>query len=130
MGQALFSGIEVKPGNGGNDEALIQLAVWFAAGLQNLRRFGELDERPPEDLYPTVGWTVIGHDWYTYIVYTTQGNEKDVVNVIGPWRVANTDTRDVVGVFKVLRLLKRAIAFAEDKYWPWLRDEVLMPCTD
>lgn len=32
---ALFSGIEVKQGNGGKDEALAQLAIWCAAGMQN-----------------------------------------------------------------------------------------------
>lgn len=49
-------------------------------------------------------------------------------NVVGPWRVAAADTRDVYGVFKLLRLLKRAAKFASHEYWPWLRNEVLTPC--
>ena len=47
---------------------------------------------------------------------------------MGPWRLAAADTRDVYGVFKLLRLVKRAAEFASDEYWVWLKDEVLTPC--
>lgn len=125
---ALFSGIEVKQENGGKDEALAQLAIWLAAGLENLRRLSKLGRKQPhldEELHPTVGWTVIGHDWYTYIAYRANQDGRDTFNVVGPWRVAAADTRDVYGFFKLLRLLKRAAEFASHEYWPWLRNEVL-----
>lgn len=128
---ALFSGIEVKQENGGKDEALVQLAIWLAAGLENLRRLGELGQKRPylcKELHPTVGWTVIGHDWHTYIAYMANQDGRDTFNVVGPWRVAAADTRDVYGVLKLLRLVKRAAEFASNEYWSWLKDEVLTPC--
>lgn len=78
---ALFSGIEVKQENGGKDEALVQLAIWLAAGLENVRRLGDIGHERPctvGDLKPTVGWTVIGHDWHTYIAYMASENGRDV----------------------------------------------------
>jgi len=82
---ALFSGIEVKQENGGKDEALAQLAIWLAAGLENVRRLGELSQRQQslgEELHPVVGWTVIGHDWHTYIAYrVNQGGRDTFVSV-------------------------------------------------
>lgn len=129
---ALFSGIEVKQENGGKDEALVQLAIWLAAGLESLRRLGELGQKRPymaQELCPTVGWTVIGHDWHTYIAYMATQDGQNSFTVVGPWRVAAADTRDVFGVFKLLRLVENAAGFALEGYWEWLRDEVLMPCT-
>lgn len=127
---ALFSGIEVKTENGGKDEALVQLAIWLCAGLEILRRLSESGQRGLEELFPTVGWTVIGHDWHTYIAYMSEEQSKPTFYVVGPWRVANADTRDVFGVFKLLRLISRAEGFASNEYWTWLRDEVLVPYTD
>ena len=77
---ALFSGIEVKQENGGKDEALVQLAIWLAAGSENLRRLSELGRQevlPAEEDRPIVGWTVIGHDWHTYIAYRANRDGQD-----------------------------------------------------
>ncbi|CAD6442215.1 1ef9a539-42cc-4dd9-89f6-13898e29da70 [Sclerotinia trifoliorum] len=128
---ALFSGIEVKPENGGKDEALLQLAIWLAAGLQNTRILGETGQNRPylcDELHPMVGWTVIGHDWHMYIAYMDNQNGRDTFKVVGPWRVAAADTRDVYGIFKLLRLLGKAAEFGSKVYWPWLKEEILMPC--
>jgi len=128
---SLFSGIEVKQENGGKDEALAQLAIWLVAGLENVRRLGEIGQKRRylgEELSPTVGWTVIGHDWHTYIAHRANQDGRDTINIVGPWRLAAADTRDVYGVFKLLRLVKRAAEFASDSYWPWLKGEVLTPC--
>ncbi|KAE8372231.1 hypothetical protein BDV26DRAFT_105033 [Aspergillus bertholletiae] len=70
--RVLFSGLEVKQENGGKDEALAQLATWLAAGMENTRK---LWNRSPKalhsyrDLPPMVGWTVIGHDWHTWVTF-------------------------------------------------------------
>lgn len=66
---ALFSGVKVKESNGDNKEALLQLTIWLSAGLEKLlhlsnSRNKELDG---SELLPTIGWTVIGHDWHLYI---------------------------------------------------------------
>ncbi|KAK3216149.1 hypothetical protein GRF29_8g2368657 [Pseudopithomyces chartarum] len=95
---ALFSGIDVKQENGGKNEALAQLAIWLAAGLESVRRLGELGQEQQylvEELHPVVRWTVISHDWYTYIAYRVNQGGRDTFNVVGPWRVAAADTRDV-----------------------------------
>ena len=70
---ALFSGVEAKQSNGGNQEAIAQLGIWLAAGLKKNQRLAERtrgrDSFRVEELRPTVGWTVVGHDWHTYIAF-------------------------------------------------------------
>ncbi|OAL45923.1 hypothetical protein IQ07DRAFT_207317 [Pyrenochaeta sp. DS3sAY3a] len=78
---ALFSGIEVREENGGKNEALVQLAVWLSAGLENVRRLGEMGHKRKylgEELRPMVGWTIIGHDWHTCIASRADKNGRDV----------------------------------------------------
>lgn len=74
----LFSGVEVKPDDGGEKkEALAQLAIWLSGNLEKMRRLGELAKGPLDQadwLLPTIGYTVVGHDWYVYIAYRL-GNE-------------------------------------------------------
>ncbi|KAE8407142.1 hypothetical protein BDV37DRAFT_280398 [Aspergillus pseudonomiae] len=122
----LFSGIEVKADDGGKKEALAQLAIWLSANLERLVRLGELVKGPlnPTDwLFPTVGYTVIGHDWFTYIAYRV-GNE---VHVIGPISSVLVDTRSTYGILKLCDLERRVKEYAVREYWPWIRKEVLYP---
>ncbi|KAL4793259.1 hypothetical protein BDV19DRAFT_366909 [Aspergillus venezuelensis] len=74
----LFSGMEVKSDEGSKKEALAQLAIWLAAGLEEIRRLGEQvmgeSEGSVDWLLPSIGITIIGHDWYTYLAYKI-GNE-------------------------------------------------------
>lgn len=69
----LFSGMEIKSDDGGKKEALAQLAVWLAAGLEKIRQLGEQLKDEGEDsinwMLPSLGLTVIGHDWYIYLAY-------------------------------------------------------------
>lgn len=77
----LFSGIEVKPDDGGKKEALAQLSIWLNANLEKMRRLQVLaqgSQPVPMNILPTVGLTVIGHDWYTYIAYRL---ENEMVSV-------------------------------------------------
>lgn len=88
---ALFSGIEVKQENGGKDEALAQLAIWLAAGLENVRRLAEIGQKRQfsvEELRPTVGWTIIGHDWHTYIAHRVHQDGRDTFVSISAQAVA------------------------------------------
>jgi len=127
---ALFSGIEVKPENGGKMDALVQLATWFAAEFEHLRKLGEMSrsEYLCDSLRPVVGWTIIGHDWHTYIAYRSLNeNSHETQFVIGPWRDLVADTRDIVGIFRVFWLLKMAIEYATETFWPWLRKDILEP---
>jgi len=127
---ALFSGIEVKPENGGKMDALVQLATWFAAEFEHLRKLGEMSrsEYLCDSLRPVVGWTIIGHDWHTYIAYRSLNeNSHETQFVVGPWRDLVADTRDIVGIFRVFWLLKMAIEYATETFWPWLRKDILEP---
>ncbi|OGM50938.1 hypothetical protein ABOM_000522 [Aspergillus bombycis] len=130
----LFSGLAVKHENGGKDEALAQLATWIAAGMENTRKLwsrSSEEVHPYCDLPPMVGWTVVGHDWHTWVTFGATDNGTDSLYVVGPWRAAAADTRDVYGAFKLLKLLRRASAYASTTYWPWLRQKVLEPlCSD
>lgn len=70
----------MKSNDGGKQEALAQLAIWLTANLEKVKRLryfardGNVDFS--NKLLPIVGYTVVGHDWYTYIVY---GSENGVV---------------------------------------------------
>ncbi|KAE8351284.1 hypothetical protein BDV28DRAFT_137442 [Aspergillus coremiiformis] len=124
----LFSGIEVKADDGGKKEALAQLAIWLSANLERLVRLGELVQGTPvldptNWLFPTVGHTVIGHDWFTYIAYRV-GNE---VHVVGPISSVLVDTRSTYGILKLRDLEHRVNEYAISEYWPWIRKEVLYP---
>lgn len=70
--------MEVKSDDGGKKEALAQLAIWLAAGLEKIRQLGEQvkgEGKDPADwLLPNIGLTIIGHDWYIYLAYKA-GNE-------------------------------------------------------
>jgi hypothetical protein len=64
----LFSGMEVKLDDGGKKEALAQLAIWLAAGLEKIRQLGEQVKGEGGDsitwMPPSLGLTIIGHDRY------------------------------------------------------------------
>lgn len=71
--------LEVKERGGDYNEAIIQLGIWCAAGLERLRGLralggcnsgGDLDE---EELPPFLGWTVVGHDWKFHISWKDAG---------------------------------------------------------
>lgn len=79
-------------------------------------------------------WTVIGYDWHTYAAYrANQGGQDTLIsiplrefiysllvtwekNIVGPWKRAAADTRDIYEISKLLRLLKRVVQFASDEY--------------
>ncbi|UCK58878.1 hypothetical protein AFCA_001714 [Aspergillus flavus] len=103
----LFSGLEVKHENGGKDEALAQLATWIVAGMENTRKLWSQSSEEVHsyrDLPPMVGWTIVGLDWYTWVTFGATNNGTDRLYVVGPCKAAATDTRDVYGAFKVLKL--------------------------
>ena len=78
---ALFSGIKVKESNGDNKEALLQLTIWLSAGLEKLQRLGNSrnKELDGSQLLPTIGWTVIGHDWHLYIGFRGTFERQDKI---------------------------------------------------
>lgn len=67
--------LEVKERGGDYNEAITQLGIWCAAGLERLRglwTIGRSDngidfEEEEEELPPFLGWTVVGHDWKFHI---------------------------------------------------------------
>jgi hypothetical protein len=81
----LFSGVEVKPENGGKSEATVQLSIWLSAALRHLRRLGQksrsLDQPdfPYDDLLPMPGFVVVGHDWHGFIARASQQGKEDRV---------------------------------------------------
>jgi len=69
--------LEVKERGGDYNEAITQLGIWCAAGLERLRGLRALGRNDQEDkeLPPFLGWTVVGHDWKFHISWKdTDGN--------------------------------------------------------
>jgi len=122
----LFSGVEVKPDDGGKKEALAQLAIWLTASLEKNRSLGKMVKHEDTDLsdwlLPTVGITVVGHDWSTYIGYQV-ANEVHVV----PIDVIFANTRSIYGIMKLRDLKRRLQEYGLQEYWPWVRDGILRP---
>ncbi|KAL4935708.1 hypothetical protein BDV06DRAFT_217228 [Aspergillus oleicola] len=114
----LFSGMEVKLDKGSKKEALAQLAIWLAASLERIRQLGEQVKGKGKDsanwLQPTIGITIIGHDWYMYLAYKV-GNK---VHIISPVSTIITDTWTIYGILKVRDLVRRVAEYAIQVYWP------------
>jgi hypothetical protein len=64
----LVSGIEVKESGGDYNEAVMQLGIWSAAGLEKVRQLGGriIDGAAAK---PFIGWTVVGHEWRLHIAW-------------------------------------------------------------
>ncbi len=81
----LVGGIEVKVSGGNAVEALVQLSIWSAAGLEKIRLLrdehlnklaatsdqtgGQSALVEKDELLPFLGWTIVGHDWKLYIMW-------------------------------------------------------------
>lgn len=79
----LVCGLEVKERGGNFNEAIIQLAIWSAAGLERLKELRKrvrANDGEDADLPPFVGWTVVGHDWKLHISWKKA--EGEVVSLI------------------------------------------------
>lgn len=64
----LACGIEVKEAGGDYNEAVMQLGVWCAAGLEKIRSMISPGVEQTL-LQPSLGWTVIGHEWKLHIAW-------------------------------------------------------------
>ena len=66
----------MESNDGNKKEALAQLAIWLTANLKKVKQLrcfaGEGDMDSSNTLLPVVGYTVFGHDWYTYIAYRSE----------------------------------------------------------
>ena len=70
----LVCGLAVKEQGGDYNQAVTQLGIWSAAGLERLRGLWTLSRGnigrgvgEEEELPPFLGWTVVGHDWKFHI---------------------------------------------------------------
>lgn len=120
---------EIKPANGNCVEALAQLATWFASGFTKIR---ELNLEAGEgvvinDLPPMIGWTVVGHDWRTYMACDLENDGERVVSMVGPLVGLSASTNSIWDIFKLLALMEGVKEYARGAYWPWLKKNVLEP---
>ena len=84
----LACGVEIKESGGDYNEALLQLGVWSAAGLEKL--YSLLDNKSQPSALPLLGITVIGHEWKIHIswkVYDT----GEIVSLQGTFRKSNAN---------------------------------------
>lgn len=63
----LVCGMEVKEAGGDYNEAVMQLAIWSAAGLAKLKT--QVPDPHHTEMPPSLGWTVIGHEWKLHIAW-------------------------------------------------------------
>lgn len=113
----LFSGIEVKPENGDQKEAELQMGIWMAASLRKKMELAE-KARAGRDLNETQNpntkiddpsvtallepaLTIIGNEHKIYYAYPSSINGD--ITILGPdEKFANISTRSVPGIFKLI----------------------------
>lgn len=78
-------GIEIKEMGGDMNEALLQLAVWTAAGLEKLKSLVNADE--VVEMLPLLGITVTGHEWRIHISWKVPSNGETVRSISLPVEV-------------------------------------------
>jgi hypothetical protein len=112
----LFSGIEVKPENGDQKEAELQMGIWMAASLRKKMELARnafigtpgLVQNPTineADLSITAllepALTIIGHEHKIYYAYPTSATGD--ITILGPdEKFTNLSTRSVQGIFKLI----------------------------
>ncbi|KAE8316672.1 hypothetical protein BDV41DRAFT_561966 [Aspergillus transmontanensis] len=123
---ALFSGVEVKQPDGSSMEALVQLSIWLSAGLEKLSQLRNLQGHE-FDLLPTLGWTVMGHEWRLHFAFKGCFEGQEETYLDGPTEILTATTRTFYGIFKLIDLVHRVSAYAEEVYWPWMSSKILTP---
>jgi hypothetical protein len=124
----LVCGVEVKESGGDYNEAVMQLGIWSAAGLEKVLALSggvgetEVESGAGAGGEPFLGWTVVGHEWRLHIAWKELGGR---VVVMGPWAAMRAGTASYVEVFVLLQLVGRVEAWLRDVYWPWWRRAVL-----
>lgn len=79
---------EIKEPSGDQGEAAIQLAVFQSASLAKLHELTADRSsfvpggRPPCELPALLGWTIIGHEWKSYITYATPDSIVSALHVL------------------------------------------------
>jgi hypothetical protein len=145
----LQCGFEVKERGGDSNEADMQLGIWSAAGLQLLKQQRSAMTGSGEIL-PFVGGTIVGHEWRVHIVWKDESggvvsqsvpycsiyrlllaSQTTLTNVIqldvSQWRDLIVSTASPPEIFVLFRLIERICTWLKETYWPWLRDNVLIP---
>lgn len=126
--QALFMGVEVKRQGEKETDAQSQLLTWLAAGVIHLRKLRSPDSQLPN--LPLLGWTVVGHEWKLYAAYGEGNRAGDTIRILGPLNKTFGHTRDLEGIFQLLKLMQRLKTWAEATYWPWFTEHVLKSVLD
>ena len=85
----LACGIEIKESGGDYNEALLQLGVWSAAGLEKL--YSLLDEESHPSALPLLGITVIGHEWKIHISWKVH-DTGEIVSLRGVRHESKADS--------------------------------------
>lgn len=109
-----FAAIEVKRPMSGVDPRP-QLATWAAAGHKKAERHGW-------DLgVPTIGITVVGHEWLAYIIFWEPGTQHLVF--LGPEELGSTRTE--VGIFRLVHALRAIIRWANGPFRSMYQEGVI-----
>lgn len=88
----------------------------------------EAEQPLPQPLPPMIGFTAVGHEWAMYIAceHFAEENQK-IIQVTGPFPRLMATTRSFYDIFKLLSLVGKVRAFAQDVHWPALKNRVLLP---
>jgi len=123
-GLALFMGIEIKRYGKGDLEAQSQLRTWLAAGVIHLRKLRSPESRVSN--LPILGWIVIGDEWRLYVAFGESDEETAPIVILGPMNIDNKgSTSDLLGIFRLFRLMQMLKTWATEVYWPWFTKHIM-----
>jgi hypothetical protein len=102
-------------------EAILQLEIWMTAMLQHSSYLRRLSGRNEVPLPPVIGWTVQEHKWMLYIAWEDEQSPDGGISVvsIGSFdALRGLGTENMTGMFMLLRVLTKLIAWFEGAYLP------------
>ncbi|KAF2460784.1 hypothetical protein BDY21DRAFT_360842 [Lineolata rhizophorae] len=100
-----------SPPNGDKLEAEYQLSIWIAASMRKKAKLGRRASLPDTICLVELGFTVVGHELYCYIVYL-ESDKGDTLYIL---EFGNAATSSVSGIFKRLMIWWNVIEYDVDE---------------
>ncbi|KAJ2891080.1 hypothetical protein MKZ38_000947 [Zalerion maritima] len=112
--------IETKRHDGQAQEGELQLGIWLAAHWNSLRQVAVAGDNDVRRLPFLPGVLVVGHQWY--ILYSICAGERTQI-----WsRQFAGSSATVIGVYRIVYILRQLARWCLDIYWPWFSKHVLI----
>ncbi|PGG97662.1 hypothetical protein AJ79_09121 [Helicocarpus griseus UAMH5409] len=101
-------------------EGAVQLGIWMASLRTRLERLMDQTMIPKEHLKPMPCLKTVGFYWHMYWCFV--GDNGETV-LYGPQDLGST--RNMKGMYQILKALQEIVRYGRDEYWPWFKKTML-----